>query len=136
VPAPKGDYRPAARAGSLVASAGMTPRVDGRLFVTGRLGDDLDVAAGRAAAAVAARNALAAAVATAGGADRIDSVVAVTVYIACAPEFRELSAVADGASEALAEHVRGGLPARTALGVQSLPGGAPVEVQLWAWCPA
>lgn len=136
VPGPRGAYRPAVRAGSLVASAGMTPRADGRLTLSGRLGEDLDLEAGKHASALAARNALAAVAEAAGGADRIEAVVAMTVYIACAPGFTELSAVADGASEALAEHLPGQAPARSALGVQSLPGGAPVEVQLWAWCPA
>ena len=56
-----------------------------------------------------------------------------TVYIACAPGFTDLSAVADGASDAI--FAAGGadaLPARSAIGVQSLPFGAPVEVDLVA----
>jgi enamine deaminase RidA (YjgF/YER057c/UK114 family) len=129
-PRPRGAYSPAVVAAGLVWSAGMTPRVDGALTVTGRLGDGLGVAEGRAAAALAARNALAAVSAAAGGIDRLGPAVSLTVYVACAGDFVELSAVADGASEALAGLLGGRAAARSAVGVQSLPGGAPVEVQL------
>jgi enamine deaminase RidA (YjgF/YER057c/UK114 family) len=55
------------------------------------------------------------------------------VYIACTPGFTQLSAVADGASAVIAEQVgQAGLPARSAIGVLSLPSGAPVEVELTA----
>jgi len=54
-----------------------------------------------------------------------------TVYIACAADFHELSAVADGASAAISVALGpDNLPARSAIGVQSLPSGAPVEVDL------
>jgi enamine deaminase RidA (YjgF/YER057c/UK114 family) len=126
-----GDYRPATRWGELVFSAGMTPRVAGELTVTGRLGAGVDLAAGRSAAALAATNALAAVAALATGSERIAAVLELTVWIACAPDFTELSAVADGASAGLAERLgRDAPPARAAIGVQSLPGGAPVEVRL------
>jgi enamine deaminase RidA (YjgF/YER057c/UK114 family) len=81
---------------------------------------------------VAARNALAAVALAAGGIDRLGSLVSLTVYVACSAEFSELSAVADGASQALAELLGGPPAARCAIGVQSLPRGAPVEVQLVA----
>ncbi|MEV4003899.1 RidA family protein [Actinomadura sp. NPDC049753] len=135
-PRPQGDYVPAVaepiRAGDLlVASAGMTPRRDGRLTATGLVGRDLDVPAAREAAALAARNA-AAAVAD-GDPGRVRRWVRMTVYVACADGFTDLSAVADGASAALDALAPGlGRPARSAVGVRALPGGAPVEVELTA----
>ncbi|MGI5203783.1 RidA family protein [Spirillospora sp. CA-108201] len=135
-PRPQGAYVPAVaapvRAGDvLVASAGMTPRRDGRLTVTGLVGRDLDVPAAREAAALAARNAVAA---VAGGdIGRVRRWVRMTVYVACADGFTDLSAVADGASAALDAVAPGlGRPARSAVGVRALPGGAPVEVELTA----
>ncbi len=113
-------------------SAGMTPRLDGVLNMTGRLGEHVAVPEGRAAAAIAARNALSAVVAAAGGPEQLAALVSLTVHIACAADFTELSAVADGASEAIAGVLALPPAARAAIGVQALPGGAPVEVQLVA----
>lgn len=133
-PRPQGAYVTAVaeplRAGDvLLASAGMTPREDGRLVVTGLAGRDLDVAQARGAAALAARNAVAAL--SAGHAGRIRRWLRMTVYVACADGFTDLSAVADGASEVL-DGLGLGRPARSAIGVRALPGGAPVEVELTA----
>ncbi|WP_285489264.1 RidA family protein [Amycolatopsis taiwanensis] len=130
-PVPQGRYRTAVLAGGLVYSAGMTPRRAGNLVVTGRVGQDLDLATASWAAGLAAGNALVAVSEAAGGLDLIERCVRMTVYICCTPEFTELSAVADGASAVLAarlgEHA---LPVRAAVGVRALPGGAPVEVDL------
>jgi enamine deaminase RidA (YjgF/YER057c/UK114 family) len=133
-PRPQGAYVTAVaeplRAGDvLLASAGMTPREDGRLAVTGLAGRDLDVARARDAAALAARNAVAAL--TAGHPAPIRRWLRMTVYVACADGFTDLSAVADGASAVL-DGLGLGRPARSAIGVRALPGGAPVEVELTA----
>lgn len=133
VPPPQGAYVPAVRHGGMVFTAGMTPRVDGTLAYTGIVGRDLDVDAARAAAGVAARNALAAAASAAGGLDRLDRCLRMSVFIASEEGFTDLSAVADGATSALAEHLGADrLPVRSAIGVRSLPSGAPVEVELTA----
>lgn len=132
-PAPHGTYRPAVTAGSLVVTAGMTPRVDGRLVVQGLVGGDLDVETANRAAHLAARNALAALVAEAGGPENVQTCVRMTVFVACVDGFTDLSAVADGASRAVHEHLPdAGLPVRSAVGVRALPGGSPVEVELMA----
>jgi enamine deaminase RidA (YjgF/YER057c/UK114 family) len=71
--------------------------------------------------------------AAAGGLGRVRRCLRLTVFVACTDGFSQLSAVADGASAALGEHVgRDALPVRSALGVRALPGGAPVEVELTA----
>lgn len=138
MPRPQGAYVPVVaeplRPGDvLMATAGMTPRVDGRLTVTGLVGRDVDVAEARRAAAVAARNAVAAVAAGGGELGGVRRWVRMTVYVACADGFAELSAVADGASAVLAELTPAlGRPARSAIGVRALPGGAPVEVELTA----
>ena len=132
-PRPRGRYAPAVVHGRLVFTAGMTPRRDGELTVTGVIGADLPAADGWTAARLAAANALSAAARAAGGLDRIERCLTLTVYIACAPGFTGHSAVADGASAALGELLGDrGTAARTAIGVANLPSGAPVEVQLVA----
>jgi len=136
-PSPMGNYVPAVLHDRLVITAGMTPRRDGLLVARGRVGEDLDLDQARSACAIAGANALAAAAAAAGGLSAITGLVSMTVYIACTDDFSDLSAVADGASDRLAEILGAGprsQAARAAIGVRSLPAGAPVEVQLIAAC--
>jgi enamine deaminase RidA (YjgF/YER057c/UK114 family) len=131
VPAPQGAYVPAIRHGDIVVSAGMTPRRDGALVIRGRVGDSVSASSARDAAATAGENALAAVADAGGGLLNVQACLRLTVFVACADDFEGLSAIADGASDALAQHLGArGRPARSAVGVQSLPGGAPVEVEL------
>ncbi|MCF6385829.1 RidA family protein [Mycobacterium sp. MBM] len=132
VPAPQGAYVPAVCHDGVIYTAGMTPRRGGVLVFTGVVGATLTVEQARAAAGLAARNALAAARAAAPGPAALRC-LRMTVFIACAPDFGALSAVADGASDVLvAELGVAALPARSAIGVRALPSGAPVEVELTA----
>lgn len=130
---PQGDYLPVVVHNGLAYSAGMTPRVAGRLTVRGVIGADLGLAEARRAAGIAAGNALRAVAEAAGGLDAIDRCLRMTVYLACLPEFTEHSQVADGASAALCAWLgERGQAARSAIGVRCLPSGAPVEVELTA----
>jgi enamine deaminase RidA (YjgF/YER057c/UK114 family) len=132
-PRPQGSYVPAVVVDGIAYSAGMTPRRDGRLVVRGTVGADVSLEEAADAAGIAAGNALAAIAAAAGGLPRVRRCVRMTVYVACAEDFTALSAVADGASAMLEQHVgTAGLPARSAVGVRRLPDGAPVEVELTA----
>lgn len=131
-PRPQGLYQPAVVHAGVVRTAGMTPRRDGVLQYTGQVGDDLTTDEGRRAAALAAANALAAVVDAAGGVEDVDRILTMTVWVAAAAGFTEHTAVADGASSLLADALGGPPPARAALGVTSLPGGAAVEVTLVA----
>ncbi len=129
VPTPAAAYRPTARTGALVITAGQLPVVDGELAATGKLGEALTTDQGAELARTAALNVLAAAAAGAGDLDRV-RIVKLTVFVASAPGFTEQHLVANGASnligDVLAEH---GAHARSAVGVASLPLDAPVEVE-------
>lgn len=131
-PRPRGDYQPVVVHRGIAHTAGMTPRHDGVLTVTGRVGAEVDVDSARRAAALATANALAAVAGAAGGLAGVDRVLSMTVWIAVTQDFTEHSTVADGGTAALAELLGGPAPARAAVGVASLPGGAPVEVALVA----
>ena len=131
-PRPQGHYLPAIAAGGLVVTAGMTPRVDGALVLCGTVGADVSTEDAAAAAALAARNALAAATEAAGPAG-LHRLLRLTVYVRATPDFVDHSTVADGASRELSARLGdGGAMVRSAVGVASLPGGACVEVELTA----
>jgi enamine deaminase RidA (YjgF/YER057c/UK114 family) len=132
-PAPQGDYVPAVLHEGVVYSAGMTPRRDGKLTVAGVVGSTVSIEEAKAAAGVAVGNALAAVRAVLPADATSVRCLRMTVFIACEPGFHDLSRVADGASAAIAADLGPqALPARSAIGVLSLPSGAPVEVDLVA----
>ncbi|MGY1770931.1 RidA family protein [Blastococcus sp. SYSU D00813] len=130
---PQGAYVPAVVHGGMVWTAGMTPRRDGVLLVRGTVGREVDVATAREAAGTAAGNTLTAVEEALGSLDAVERAVKLTVFIAAVEGFTEHAAVADGASAVLRERLGDrGVVARAAIGVATLPGGAPVEVELLA----
>lgn len=134
VAAPVAAYVPAVRSGQHVWTAGQLPFVDGRLAVTGKVGDGeglvpADVAAGLARTAVL--NALAAVASEIGSLDKVTRIVKVTGFVASDPTFTEQSAVINGASIVLGEIFgHAGVHARSAVGVTVLPLDSPVEIEL------
>ena len=112
-------------------TSGQLPRIQGTLTCLGRLGDDVSVEEGRAAAAVCALNALAVLEAALGSLDRIERVLTVTGYVASAPDFHEQPTVVDGASRVLADVFgEAGRHTRSAIGVAALPRGSAVEIEV------
>lgn len=129
-PTPLGAYVETSQVGSLLFLSGTLPIVNGKLAISGRLGQNLSVEQGREAARLAALNALAAAQAHVGDLDRVKKVVKAAVLISATEEFVEHAAVADGASDLFVQlfgpqagHVR------VVYGVQSTPIGTPVIVE-------
>ena len=128
---PVAAYVPTARSGSLVFVSGQLPFVDGKLPRTGRVGKDVSLDEGKDMARTCVINALAALKAEVGELSKVKRVVRVGAFVACADDFTQQPQVANGASELLVE-VFGeqGRHARAAVGVNALPLGAPVEVEL------
>lgn len=132
-PRPAGDYVPVREVGGLLYTAGHTSAVQGILEHRGRVGEDLAVEEGRSAAATAVLNCLASLAAYAGGLERIGEIVSMTGYVSAGSDFTDHPLVMDGASEVLVSYFGDrGRPVRAAVGVSSLPGGAPVEISLLA----
>ena len=132
VATPVGSYLPALRVGDLVYTSGQLPLHEGRL-TTGLVGGPIDEKAATAAARVACLNALAAVADIAGGIDAITGIVRVMVFVASSHGFTEQAAVANGASDLLAEIFdEQGRHVRSAVGVAVLPKNACVEVELVA----
>ena len=129
--APLASYVPAATAGSLVFTAGQLPLRSGELIAEGVVGQAVTPDEATMCAQQCALNAVAAVKAEIGDLARVRRVVKVLVYVASTPEFTGQPQVANGASELLgAVFGDAGRHARSAVGVVSLPLGAPVEVEL------
>lgn len=132
-PIPQGKYVPASRFGSLIYTAGMTPRNNGVLILAGKIRASEPVDIYRDAVRQAAANALTAARNALMEQERLEKVVTLTVFINADEEFTAHARLADFASEYLYEELGGaGIGSRAAIGVASLPGNAPVEIQLIA----
>ena len=132
-PIPQGKYKPAVRHGDLIFTAGMTPRKDGVLLMSGRVSPDQPVEFYRDAIRQAAANALTAARNCLAEEERIAQVLSLTVYVNAAPDYTTHAKIGDVASEYLLEQLGdAGIGPRAAIGVATLPGGAPVEIQLVA----
>lgn len=98
----------------------------------GRVGADLDLAAGRAAARDCMLNLLAQTEDALGSLDEVERVVKVLGFVTCSEDFRDAPAVMDGASDVLhtALGEEAGAHARSAIGVQALPLGFAVEIEM------
>lgn len=128
--APAANYVPFTRTGNLLLTAGQLPLKEGKLAAVGKLGRDLDVAAGKEAAKLCAINILAQTKAALGDLEKIGRIVKITVFVASDPEFVEQHLVANGASDFLVAALGDrGKHARSAVGVPSLPLGAAVEIE-------
>ena len=130
-PTPVAAYLPTVRTGRLVFVSGQVPREKGELKYRGHLGSELNVEDGRAAARICALNALAAVKKEIGDLDRVQRIVKVTGYVASAAGFTEQPKVVDGASVFLNELLgEKGKHARAAVGVNELPLGVAVELEM------
>lgn len=129
-PTPLGAYVESSDTGNFLFLSGTLPVLNGKLAISGRLGDTLSVEQGKEAARIAALNALAIAKRHLGDLDQLKKLVKLTILMATTEQFTEHAAVGDGASDLFvkifgpeAGHVR------TVYGVCSLPIGAPVIVE-------
>lgn len=130
-PRPIAVYVPAVRTGNVLFTSGHTPRgADGSPLV-GKVGADMTVEQGRAAARICGLNLLSTVRNTLGSLDKVVRLVKVLGMVNCTPDFGQQPKVMNGFSELLVE-VFGeefGKGGRSAVGMASLPGNQPVEVE-------
>lgn len=132
-PIPQGNYAPAIRHGDLIFTAGMTPRQNGVLIRTGKIGLQEDASTYGEAVQQAAANALSAVRSMLQEGESIGQVLTLTVYINAVEGFTAHPKVADVASNYLFDQIGpAGIGSRAAIGVASLPGDAPCEIQIVA----
>lgn len=133
-PPPKGGlYTPCKLFGNTLAYlSGCGPDLPKEPFQKGRLGAELSLEAGLEAARRCVYNLIAVLQAEIGDLGRVVSAAKLLVFVASAEGFYEQPKVANGASQALMD-IFGeaiGCPARSAIGVNVLPGNIPVEAEL------
>lgn len=133
VPTVMANYVPAVRSGNLVFLAGQLARgADGK-FIAGKVGRELTEAQGADAARTCALQLIAALKAEVGDLAKVKRIVKVTGFVNCTDDFTTQPKVINGASDLLvAVFGDKGRHARAALGMSSLPAGAPVEIELIA----
>jgi enamine deaminase RidA (YjgF/YER057c/UK114 family) len=134
-PAPKavGAYVTVIRTGHLVVTSGQLPWVGDKLLFTGKLGSELTVEQGYAAARQAGLNAIAQLKLALGDLDRVRQIVRLEGFVHCGTGFRQHPQVLNGASELLnAVFGDRGRHTRTAVGVHEMPLDSPVQLIVWA----
>ena len=131
-PAAVANYVPVVRTGNLIYLSGVGPakKSDGSEF-KGKLGSDLNVDEGYDAARHTAINIIARLKGYWVNLDRVDQIVKVLSMVNSDPNFVDPPAVTNGCSDLLVE-VFGekGKHARSAVGVATLPGGMPIEIEV------
>ena len=130
---PQGKYIPASRAGKLIYTAGMTPRVNGQLIMVGKISPDEPLETYRDAVRQAVANALTAVKGALAEGEELEKIVNRIVFLNTEEGFTVHAKIADFASEYLVEELgEAGIGSRTAVGVKTLPGNCPCEIQLIA----
>jgi len=130
-PTPVAAYVPAVRTGNLVFVSGQVPREKGELKFQGYVGDDITLWQAQQAARLCALNALAAVKSVAGSLDKVRRIVKLTGYVRSTKGFGDQPKVLDGASTFLQELFgEAGKHARAAVGVNELPLGVSVELEM------
>ncbi|HEX7619893.1 MAG TPA: RidA family protein [Anaerolineales bacterium] len=130
-PKPVGAYLTSRQVGDLLFLSGTTCYTPEGLLFKGRVGREITLSDGYAAARQTMLNLLSVAKAALGDLDRVECIVKLNGYVNSAPDFERQPEVINGASDLL-EQVFGesGKHARTSIGVNILPGNIPVEIEM------
>ena len=130
-PKPVATYIPAVQIGNLLYVSGHGPlKPDGKML-SGRVGADLTLEQGKEAARVVGLAILSTVRNTLGSLDRVVRLIKVLGMVNATPDFKDHPQVVNGFSDLMVE-VFGdsGKGARSAVGMGSLPGNIPVEVEV------
>jgi enamine deaminase RidA (YjgF/YER057c/UK114 family) len=130
-PKPVAVYKPVVIAGNMAYVSGHGPLKPDKTVITGRVGQDLDLQAGKLAARQVGLAILATLRAQLGSLDRVKRLIKVLGMVNSAPDFRDHPQVINGCSELFVEVFgpENGLGARSAVGMGSLPGNIAVEIE-------
>ena len=127
-----GNIIPFVRTGNLVFLSGTGPGLPGGgLLHTGKLGADLTVEQGYDCARQTMLNLLTNLKGAIGDLDKVSHIVKLLCMVNSAPDFTGPPLVANGASDLLIElYGDRGRHARSAVGMATLPGGMPIEIEM------
>jgi enamine deaminase RidA (YjgF/YER057c/UK114 family) len=133
-PAPVANYVPAVRSGNLLFVSGHGPGVlkDGKVeYIRGKVGRDLNVEQGYEAAKQVTLNILQSIKGVIGDLDKVRRIVKVLGFVNCTEDFPDQPRVINGCSDLLvALYGEQGRHARSAVGMQQLPFGIAVEIEM------
>ncbi|GAA0782485.1 RidA family protein [Roseibium denhamense] len=128
--APAANYVPFVQTGNQLFISGQLPMADGKLQFTGKLGADVSLEDGKAAAKLCAINLLAQAKAATGDLEKVLRLVKIVGFVNSTGDFTDQPQVINGASDFLVEAMGDkGRHARSAVSAGSLPFGAAVEIE-------
>ena len=130
-PKPVAKYKTAVLVGNMLYVSGHGPLKEDKTMITGRVGADLTLEQGKAAARQVGLAILATTRATLGSLDKVKRLVKTLGLVQCTNEFRDQPQVINGFSELMAE-VFGdddGVGARSAIGTNALPSNIAVEIE-------
>lgn len=128
---PVASYVHAVRSGNLLFLAGKGPSNAEGVYITGKVGKELSVEDGKAAARLTAINQLAVLKAELGDLSKVKRIVKVLGMVNCEADFKEHSQVINGFSDLIvAIFGERGRHARSAVGMCSLPRNMAVEIEL------
>ncbi|EOZ96498.1 RidA [Indibacter alkaliphilus LW1] len=130
-PKPLGVYRPCLVDGKYLYLSGHgTVKEDGTLII-GRIGEDMDIEAGKLAARQVGLAMLATIKANLGSLNRVKRVIKVLGMVNATPDFERHPYVINGCSELFAAvwGLENGVGVRSAVGMGSLPDNIPVEIE-------
>jgi enamine deaminase RidA (YjgF/YER057c/UK114 family) len=124
-------YVGAVQSGNLLFVSGHGPVRDGEHFFIGKLGRDMEVEEGQAAAQLTILNWLATVKKHLGELSRVQRIVKLLCLVNSAPDFRRQPLVANGASDLLVQIFgeERGSHGRSAIGMGALPFGIAVEIE-------
>lgn len=129
---PVAKYKTAVQAGNILYVSGHGPaKLDPKSPVVGRVGADLTLEQGKEAARLVGLNILSTVRATLGSLDKVKRLIKTLGMVNATADFKEHPQVINGFSELMAD-VFGedaGVGARSAVGMGSLPGNIPVEIE-------
>ena len=132
-PAPKpiAVYKPVVIVDKMAYVSGHGPLKSDKSLITGRVGADLDLEAGKAAARQVGLAILATLRSELGSLDRVKRIVKTLGMVNSTPDFKDHPAVINGFSELFADVLgkENGIGARSAVGMGSLPGNIAVEIE-------
>lgn len=130
-PKPGGVYKPVVQIGNLLYVSGHGPLQPDKTMITGKVGRDLDQQQAYEAAKVTGLAILATLQANLGSLNRVTRTIKLLGMVNAVPEFDSHPQVINGCSE-LFRDVFGddGVGARSAVGMGSLPGNIPVEIEV------
>jgi enamine deaminase RidA (YjgF/YER057c/UK114 family) len=130
-PTPMGVYKPCLVDGKYLYVSGHGPFREDKSLIIGRIGQDMDIEAGKQAALQTGLSILSTIRTHLGSLDKVKRVIKVLGMVGCTPEFDRHPYVINGCSELFAKiwGEENGVGVRSAVGMGSLPFNIPVEIE-------